>query len=171
MRRILGPRFNAELESVYTRAFNYVVNILGRAFDAEPISRQARTSSDEHLCVGTNTESASASEYEPNSISTSSKCAVSTSNPPADSTIGSLERMSGDRDAVQNTGIETSKSSLRDLIHPPPLTPKEIYRLKNTWSTKFESYGNMKEAGIETIIRLYLFTTSENQYSMNIKIN
>ena len=154
MRRILGTRFNAELESVYTRAFNYVVAILGRAYDADPISRQARTSSDEHLCVGTNSESASISEFEPDLFSTCSKCALSTSNPPADSTIGSLKKMSGDRDVVQKAGMETSKSSLRDLIHPPPLTAKEIYRLRNTWSIKFESYGNMREAGIETIIRL-----------------
>jgi hypothetical protein len=33
MRRILGARFNPELEGVYTRAFGYVVDTLGKAFD------------------------------------------------------------------------------------------------------------------------------------------
>lgn len=35
MRHIMGPRFNPELESVYTRAFSYVVSILGKAFDGD----------------------------------------------------------------------------------------------------------------------------------------
>ena len=33
MRHILGARFNPELESVYTRAFGYVIDTLGKAFD------------------------------------------------------------------------------------------------------------------------------------------
>lgn len=33
MHKILGERFNSELESVYRRAFNYVVEILGKAFN------------------------------------------------------------------------------------------------------------------------------------------
>ena len=39
MRRILGARFNPELESVYTRAFGYVVDTLGKAFDEDVSSK------------------------------------------------------------------------------------------------------------------------------------
>ena len=39
MRRILGARFNPELESVYMRAFGYVVDTLGKAFDESVASK------------------------------------------------------------------------------------------------------------------------------------
>ena len=40
-----------------------------------------------------------------------------------------------------------------EVFCPPPLTAKEIYRLKTSWSSSFGTYGNFKEAGLDTFIR------------------
>ena len=39
----LGPRFNAELESIYSRAFAYLVSELGRAFDRDGTAANRQT--------------------------------------------------------------------------------------------------------------------------------
>lgn len=169
MRRILGHRFNAELESVYTRAFSYVVTILGRTFDAGTIDRKISSSTDDHLCAGSHSESSSTYDFDSdtnsNSNSNCPKCPVSKSNLVVCTMKGSQEKLGGEKGMDQLSICNGSpKSSLRDKIHPPPLTAKEIYRLKTTWSTKFESYGSMKEAGIDTIIRFNLIIDFMNYF-------
>lgn len=60
MRRILGSRFNAELESVYTHAFSYVVAEVSHAFDVKPNAQLRRASSEGQLFTSVNlTESRS----------------------------------------------------------------------------------------------------------------
>ena len=67
------------------------------------------------------------------------------------------DNLAGDREfEFKATGNGIPKSSFlgAEALRPPPLTAKEIYRLKTTWNTSFESYVNVKEAGVDTIIRL-----------------
>ena len=79
-----------------------------------------------------------------------------------------IERESGSSTDQRAAGNGTPKNSLFIQIYPPQLTAKEIYRLKTTWSTSFESYINVKEAGIETIIRFFKKISSYKKY-INVK--
>lgn len=55
--------------------------------------------------------------------------------------------------------IETESVALQPKVFPsPPLTSKEIYRLKTSWSTTIETYCNLKEAGVDTFIRWFSFS-------------
>ena len=47
----------------------------------------------------------------------------------------------------------TPSTPTYEVFCPPPLSAKEIYRLKTSWSSSFGTYGNFKEAGIDTFIR------------------
>lgn len=89
----------------------------------------------------------------------SGKCAFTSSNNLAtnpDSTKHTIKRFSENLNGevlLKVTGNGIPKNVLSTNIRPPPLTAKEIYRLKTTWSTSFENYVNVKEAGVETIMR------------------
>ena len=79
-----------------------------------------------------------------------------------------IERESGSGADQRAAGNGTPKTSLFIQIDPPQLTAKEIYRLKTTWSTSFDSFVNVKEAGIETIIR-FVNNLSSNRKYMYVK--